>query len=44
MKIKRKAGIGQRQVSLDGGRRVWRWVLPRLDDARATWAKAVGRE
>lgn len=44
MKIKRKAGIGQRQVSLDGGRRVWRWVLPRLDDARAAWAKAIGRE
>ena len=44
MKIKRKAGIGQRQVSLDGGRRVWRWVLPRLDEARATWARAIGRE
>lgn len=44
MKIKRKAGIGQRQVSLDDGRRVWRWVLPRLDDARITWAKVIGRD
>lgn len=44
MKIKRKAGIGQRQVSLEDGRRVWRWVLPRLDDARATWAKVIGRD
>lgn len=43
MRIKRKAGIGQRQVLLDDGRRVWRWVLPRLDTARATWAKAIGR-
>ncbi len=43
MKIKRKAGIGQRQVSLDGGHRVWRWVLPRLDEARSTWAKSIGR-
>ncbi|MGQ7959908.1 bifunctional DNA primase/polymerase [Pseudomonas sp. SP16.1] len=43
MRLKRKAGWKDRQVSLEDGRRVWRWVLPRLDDARATWARATGR-
>lgn len=43
MKIKRKAGITQRQVSLSDGRRVWRWVLPQLENARALWAKSTRR-
>lgn len=37
MRIRKRAGIGRRQVLLDDGRRTWRWVLPRLDDARAKW-------
>lgn len=41
MKIKTKAGIGSRQV-VDGGHKVWRWVLPRLEEARAVWQKSVG--
>ncbi|TYP64024.1 bifunctional DNA primase/polymerase [Stutzerimonas stutzeri] len=44
MKIKKKAGIGERQVVLEDGRRVWKWVLPGLSDARAIWAKATGKE
>ena len=43
MKIKKKAGIGERQVVLADGRRVWRWVLPSLDEARAIWARRTGR-
>lgn len=38
MSIKKKAGIEIRQID-----RKWRWVLPQLDKARATWAKATGR-
>lgn len=44
MKIKRKAGFGDRQVVLADGRKVWRWVLPKLSDARATWARSTGRD
>jgi hypothetical protein len=44
MRIKRRAGFGDRQVVLQDGRRVWRWVLPRLDVARAMWAKSLGRD
>lgn len=43
MKLLKKAGIGRRQVSLGDGRRVWRWVVPQLDEARAIWAKSAGR-
>lgn len=38
MSIKKKAGIEIRQID-----RKWRWVIPQLDKARATWAKATGR-
>jgi hypothetical protein len=41
MRIKRRAGIERRQVTV-GGRVIWRWVLPRLDEAREIWAKAKG--
>ena len=44
MKVMRKAGITKRQVSLGDGRRVWRWVLPQLEDARAIWAKNLRRD
>lgn len=44
MKVMRKAGITKRQVSLSDGRRVWRWVLPQLEDARAIWAKSLRRD
>lgn len=43
MRIKRKAGIRERQVLLRDGRKVWRWVLPPLDECRAIWAKSLGR-
>jgi hypothetical protein len=38
MAIKGKAGVRRVQVA-----RKWYWALPQLDDARAIWAKAVGR-
>ncbi|WP_439684887.1 bifunctional DNA primase/polymerase [Cupriavidus oxalaticus] len=44
LKIMRKAGFSVRQVSLNDGRRVWRWVLPQLEDARAIWAKNLRRD
>lgn len=44
MKIKRKAGFSTRQVSLNDGSRVWRWVLPQLEEARAIWAKNLRRD
>jgi hypothetical protein len=43
LKIMRKAGFSVRQVSLNDGRRVWRWVLPQLEDARVIWAKNLRR-
>ena len=43
MRIKTKAGIDQRQISFPDGRRVWHWVLLRLDEARAVWARNKGR-
>ena len=38
MAIKRKAGVERKQVD-----RKWYWIVPQLDEARATWAKATGR-
>lgn len=43
MVIKKKAGFGDRQVVTHDCRKIWRWVLPKLADARAIWAKRVGR-
>jgi hypothetical protein len=43
MRLMKKAGISALQVSLGGGRRAWRWVVPQLDEARAIWAKSAGR-
>lgn len=43
MVIKKKAGFGDRQVVTHDGRKTWRWVLPKLADARAIWARRVGR-
>ena len=43
MVIKKKAGFGDRQVVTHDCRKTWRWVLPKLADARAIWAKRVGR-
>lgn len=42
MKIKKRAGIGSRQVTLKSGRTVWLWVLPQIDKARALWEKSMG--
>ncbi|MGD9757939.1 MAG: DUF5906 domain-containing protein [Comamonas sp.] len=44
MKVMRKAGIAKRQVSLGDGRRIWRWVLPQLEDARTIWTKNLRRD
>lgn len=44
MKIKRKAGFRDKQVVLADGRKVWRWVLPKLSDARTAWARSTGRD
>ena len=38
MAIKRKAGVTKRMID-----RKWYWVLPRLEEARAHWTKAIGR-
>ncbi|WP_321995970.1 bifunctional DNA primase/polymerase [Xanthomonas citri] len=43
MVIKKKAGFGDRQVVTHDCRKTWRWVLPKLADARAIWARRVGR-
>ncbi len=44
MVIKKKAGFGDRQVVSHDCRKTWRWVLPRLADARAIWAMRLGRD
>lgn len=41
MKIKKRAGIGERQITREG-RKVWVWLLPQLDEARDIWAKSMG--
>ena len=42
MRLKRRAGIGERQAFIEGCK-VWVWVLPQLDTARETWARSTGR-
>ncbi|MEA5669036.1 bifunctional DNA primase/polymerase [Stenotrophomonas sp. MH1] len=42
MRIKKRAGIGEKQVVLEKGRKTWLWVLPQIDDARALWEKSMG--
>ena len=42
MRIKKRAGWDDHQAILEDGRKAWRWVLPRLDEARDIWAKSTG--
>lgn len=43
MKIKRKAGVNSHQIVLSDGHKVWRWVIPRLEEAVAIWNKSIKR-